>query len=238
MPPSGSWPYGAWSGAVGTSGMRQMVGMSSATLAPTRSERPGPCDRAHRRGRWWRTVTRSYIGAPCPCPRCLRPGGRNGVASHESRDPIGYAVAALNQAGRERAPRPARAPQARRADRLHGDPRRLPDGDHRRPRLRSRRPCREARHPGVVRAGPGCLRPDPDRGRADARRRRHRARRRGAAPGGGRRGRPPAPHPTRCSPPPLEIGLPLLGVPESLGGISEERAVMAGTLVAEALAQG
>ncbi len=35
-----------------------------------------------------------------------------------------------------------------------------------------------------------------------------------------------------------EIGLPLLGVPESLGGISEERAVMAGTLVAEALAQG
>src|SRR3954452_25097397 len=35
-----------------------------------------------------------------------------------------------------------------------------------------------------------------------------------------------------------EIGLPLLGVPESLGGIAEERAVMAGTLVAEALAQG
>jgi len=35
-----------------------------------------------------------------------------------------------------------------------------------------------------------------------------------------------------------EIGLPLLGVPEALGGISEERAVMAGTLVAEALAKG
>jgi hypothetical protein len=35
-----------------------------------------------------------------------------------------------------------------------------------------------------------------------------------------------------------EIGLPILGVPESLGGISEERAVMAGTLVAEALAHG
>jgi len=35
-----------------------------------------------------------------------------------------------------------------------------------------------------------------------------------------------------------EVGLPLLGVPESLGGISEERAVMAGTLVAAALAQG
>ncbi len=30
----------------------------------------------------------------------LRPGGRNGVASHESRDPIGYAVAALNKLAR------------------------------------------------------------------------------------------------------------------------------------------
>ena len=36
----------------------------------------------------------------------------------------------------------------------------------------------------------------------------------------------------------LEIGLPILGVPEELGGISEERSAMAGTLVAEALAQG
>ena len=35
-----------------------------------------------------------------------------------------------------------------------------------------------------------------------------------------------------------EVGLPLLGVPESLGGICEERAVMAGALVAEALARG
>lgn len=35
-----------------------------------------------------------------------------------------------------------------------------------------------------------------------------------------------------------EIGLPLLGVPEAVGGISEERSAMAGTLVAEALAKG
>ncbi|MBC9731639.1 acyl-CoA dehydrogenase family protein [Nocardioides marmotae] len=35
-----------------------------------------------------------------------------------------------------------------------------------------------------------------------------------------------------------EIGLPLLGVPEALGGISEERSAVAGTLVAEALARG
>ncbi|WP_121251426.1 acyl-CoA dehydrogenase family protein [Nocardioides ferulae] len=36
----------------------------------------------------------------------------------------------------------------------------------------------------------------------------------------------------------LEVGLPSLGVPEALGGISEERSAMAGTLVAEALARG
>ncbi len=36
----------------------------------------------------------------------------------------------------------------------------------------------------------------------------------------------------------LEIGLPILGVPEALGGVSEERSAMAGTLVAEALAHG
>jgi alkylation response protein AidB-like acyl-CoA dehydrogenase len=36
----------------------------------------------------------------------------------------------------------------------------------------------------------------------------------------------------------LEIGLPILGVPEKLGGVSSERSAMAGTLVAEALAKG
>ena len=36
----------------------------------------------------------------------------------------------------------------------------------------------------------------------------------------------------------LGVGLPILGVPESLGGISAERSAMAGTLVAEALAKG
>jgi alkylation response protein AidB-like acyl-CoA dehydrogenase len=36
----------------------------------------------------------------------------------------------------------------------------------------------------------------------------------------------------------LEIGIPVLGLPESLGGVSEERSAMAGTLVAEALAHG
>ncbi len=36
----------------------------------------------------------------------------------------------------------------------------------------------------------------------------------------------------------LEIGLPLLGVPEELGGIAAERSAVAGTLVAEALGKG
>lgn len=36
----------------------------------------------------------------------------------------------------------------------------------------------------------------------------------------------------------LEIGIPILGVPEELGGIAGERSAVAGTLVAEALAKG
>jgi alkylation response protein AidB-like acyl-CoA dehydrogenase len=36
----------------------------------------------------------------------------------------------------------------------------------------------------------------------------------------------------------VDVGLPILGVPEELGGISTERSAMAGTLVAEALAHG
>ncbi|HTW16891.1 MAG TPA: acyl-CoA dehydrogenase family protein [Nocardioides sp.] len=36
----------------------------------------------------------------------------------------------------------------------------------------------------------------------------------------------------------LEVGLPTLGVPESLGGVAEERSAVAGVLVAEALARG
>ena len=48
----------------------------------------------------------------------------------------------------------------------------------------------------------------------------------------------PAPRPPRCSRPATRSGCPILGVPESLGGLSDERTAMTGTLVAEALAQG
>lgn len=36
----------------------------------------------------------------------------------------------------------------------------------------------------------------------------------------------------------LDVGLPILGLPEDLGGVSEERSAVAGVLVAEALARG
>ena len=48
----------------------------------------------------------------------------------------------------------------------------------------------------------------------------------------------PATRPTDLLKASLEIGLPILGVPEDLGGIATERSAVAGTLVHEALAKG
>jgi alkylation response protein AidB-like acyl-CoA dehydrogenase len=167
----------------------------------------------------------------------LRPGGRFGIAADETRDPIGYAVAAMNRLAR--------------SDLLD--------------RLRLRRQAeqavftvtrggfRTATTAGRVFARAG------KRGRAGARATH-------TAPSGvfdltptedeqllvdvvtelaSEVLRPAAADAdVACAAPAEvltaahEIGLPLLGVPESLGGISEERAVMAGTLVAEALAHG
>src|SRR3954454_12802164 len=45
------------------------------------------------------TVTPSYIWAMLLLKN-LRPGGRHGIARSESRDPIGYAVAAINRLAR------------------------------------------------------------------------------------------------------------------------------------------
>ena len=167
----------------------------------------------------------------------LRPGGRFGIADDETRDPIGYAVAAMNRLAR--------------SDLLD--------------RLRLRKPAeqavftltrggfRTATTAGRAFASAG------KRGRAGTRATH-------AAPSGVFDLTPTedeqmlvdvvtelasdvlrpaaADADVACAAPAdvltaaNEIGLPLLGVPESLGGISEERAVMAGTLVAEALAQG
>ncbi len=169
--------------------------------------------------------------------RNLRPGGRHGIPAGESRDPIGYAVAAMN-----------RLAQSDLLDRL-----RLRKQAEQAVFTVTRGGFRTATTAGRAFARSG------KRGRA-GRRAAHTSPRgvfdltptddeqmlvdavtelateilRPAA----------AEADVACAAPAEvleagnEIGLPLLGVPESLGGISEERAVMAGTLVAEALAKG
>ena len=166
----------------------------------------------------------------------LRPGGRHGVASHESRDPIGYAVAALNRLARSEL-------LDRVGLRKHAEQTvfTVTRGGFRTATTAGRAFARAGRpgRPGTRAAAapaPGVfdLTPTEDEqmlvdvvtelaaevlrpAAADA--------------------------DTACAAPDevlaaaTEVGLPILGVPESLGGISEERAVMAGTLVAEALAQ-
>ncbi len=119
----------------------------------------------------------------------LKPGGRHGVPSTESRDPIGYLVAGLNRLAqsdlidRVRLRKPAeQAVFSVTRDgfkTLTKASRTFAKAGAGKP---GARPARDRRERG--------LRPDPDRGRADARRRRHRVRRRG-------RCAPPPPRPTR-----------------------------------------
>ncbi len=167
----------------------------------------------------------------------LRPGGRHGIAGDETRDPIGYAVAAMN-----------RLAQSDLLDRLG-----LRKQAEQAVFTVTRGGFRTATTAGRAFARAG--RQGRDGQRAIT-----------AAPRGvfdltptedeqvlvdvvaelaSEIVRPAAAAAdVACAAPPEvltaanEIGLPLLGVPESLGGISEERAVMAGTLVAEALAKG
>ncbi|HEX4471228.1 MAG TPA: acyl-CoA dehydrogenase family protein [Nocardioides sp.] len=172
-----------------------------------------------------------------PHPRVGRPGGRHGIASGESRDPIGYAVAAMS-----------RLAQSDLLDRV---------GLRRQAEQTvftvTRGGFRTATTAGRAFARAG------KRGRAG--RRATTATARGVfdlTPTEDEQllvdvvtdlaadiVRPAAADAdVACAAPEevlsaaSEIGLPLLGVPESLGGISEERAVMAGALVAEALAKG
>ena len=169
--------------------------------------------------------------------KILRPGGRHGIAGGESRDPIGYAVAAMNKLA-----------QSDLLDRV---------GLRRQAEQTvftvTRGGFRTATTAGRVFARAG------QRGKSG--RRAATARARGAfdlTPTEDEQMlvdvvtelatevlRPAAADAdVACAAPDHvleaanEIGLPLLGVPEALGGISEERAVMAGTLVAEALAKG
>ncbi|WP_372735680.1 acyl-CoA dehydrogenase family protein [Nocardioides sp.] len=167
----------------------------------------------------------------------LRPGGRHGVASTETRDPIGYLVAGLS-----------RLAQADVLDRLKIRKQAeqtvftVTSGGFKAVTKANRQFSRRGssskqgvRAPGVSAPGTFDLTPTEDeqmlvdvvsefatevvRPAAAA------ANEACAAP-------------TDLLEASLEIGLPILGVPEALGGVSEERSAMAGTLVAEALAKG
>jgi alkylation response protein AidB-like acyl-CoA dehydrogenase len=169
--------------------------------------------------------------------KSLRPGGRYGIARDESRDPIGYAVAAMNRlAQSDLLDKVGLRKQAEQAvfTVTRGGFRTATTAGRAFARAGKRgqagRRAASATPRGVFDLTPTedeqmlvdvvtelaaeVLRPAA--AEADA----------------------------ECAAPPevlkagQDVGLPLLGVPESLGGISEERAVMAGALVAEALAGG
>ena len=167
----------------------------------------------------------------------FRPGGRHGVAAGESRDPIGYAVAALN-----------RLAQSDLIDRLG-----IRKQTEQAVFTVTRGGFRTATTAGRAFAQAG------KRGRSGVRA--TSARPRGVfdlTPTDEEQMlvdvvtelaaevvRPAAADAdTACAAPAEvlaagnEIGLPILGVPEALGGLSDERTAMAGTLVAEALAHG
>jgi alkylation response protein AidB-like acyl-CoA dehydrogenase len=166
-----------------------------------------------------------------------RPGGRHGLARGEARDPIGYAVAALNRLARgdllDRLGLRKQAEQAvfsvtrggfrtaTTAGRVFARAGKAGQSGHRAAHPSSRgvfdlTPTEDEQMlvDVVTAIATDVLRPAA--AEADV----------------------------ACGAPPEvlhaaeEVGLPVLGVPESLGGVSEERAVMAGTLVAEALAHG
>ena len=167
----------------------------------------------------------------------LRPGGRHGIASGESRDPIGYAVAAMNKLAQ--------------SDLLD--------------RVGLRRQAEQTVF--TVTRGGFRTATTAGRVFARAGTRGTNGRRAATAPSRGVFDLTPtedeqmlvdvvaelaaevlrpaaADADVACAAPETvlraanELGLPLLGVPEALGGVSEERAVMAGALVAEALAKG
>jgi alkylation response protein AidB-like acyl-CoA dehydrogenase len=167
----------------------------------------------------------------------LRPGGKHGLASTEARNPIGYAVAALGRVARsdliDRVGLRRQTEQAVFTVTRGGF--RTATGAGRTCARAGRRGAPGVRVPAARTGGVFDLTPTEDEQMlVDV-----------VAELAAEVVRPAAAEAdTACAAPKavlkagLEIGLPLLGVPESLGGISEERSAMAGTLVAEALAKG
>jgi len=166
----------------------------------------------------------------------FRPGGRHGLASAERRDPIGLAVAALNRLAQsdliDRVGFRKQAEQAVFTTTRNGF-RAATAASRQFARAGSSRP---GARPAAARAGGVFdLTPEEDEQMlVDVVAELAEELLRPAA----------ADADDACQAPEdllgagLEIGLPILGLPESLGGISEQRSAMAGTLVAEALARG
>ncbi|WP_426244505.1 acyl-CoA dehydrogenase family protein [Nocardioides sp. LHG3406-4] len=169
----------------------------------------------------------------------LRPPGRArfGLASSESRDPLGYAVAALNKLAQsdliDRVGLRRQAEQAVYAATRNGF--RTATAASRAFARRGRRGAAGVRVPAAQATGVFDLTPTDDEQllvdvvtefAADVVRPAASAADDACAA------------PDKVLAAGLEIGLPTLGVPESLGGISEQRSAVAGVLVAEALAHG
>ncbi len=167
----------------------------------------------------------------------LKPGGRNGLASTETRDPIGYAVAALNRlAQSELLDRWGLRKTSERA--VFSATRggfKVATAAGRQFARAGKKGAAGTRVPGASAHGVFDLTPTEDEQMlVDV-----------VSEFAAEMVRPAAAAADEaCATPQevlagsLEIGLPILGVPESLGGISEERSAVAGTLVAEALAAG
>ncbi|CAB4727659.1 MAG: acyl-CoA dehydrogenase [Actinobacteria bacterium] len=170
-------------------------------------------------------------------PAALRPGGKHGLASTETRDPIGYAVAALNKLAQsdliDRVGLRKPVEQAVFTSTRNGFKTATAAG-------RTFKKVGSAGKPGVrvpsaQPKGLFDLTPTEDEQMlVDV-----------VGEFAEESVRPAASEANEtCETPEavlkasLEIGLPILGVPESLGGISEERSAMAGVLVAEALGKG
>ena len=188
-------------------------------------------------GRWRNGVTQSYIWSMSLIRQ--PPAGRSPRVVAPARPATRSVSPSPPSTGWRRATSSTASACAGRPSRSSTRPRATASGRRPPPVAPSPRPDgAPAGRPAGQRRVARRLRPHADRGRADARRRGH-------ASWPPRCCAPPPPRPTRPARRPAEvlaaaqeIGLPGLGVPEALGGIMEERSAMAGTLVAEALAQG
>ena len=180
-------------------------------------------------------VTRSYSWA-MSFMNSLRPGGRHGLSSRETRDPIGLAVAAVNRLAQsdliDRVGLRKQTEQVVYSTTRNGFRVATAAG---RQFARAGRRTAGARPANAESRGVFDLTPTEDEGMlVDVVRELASEVLRPAASAADDACAPPAEVLAAAQ----EIGLPGLGVPEALGGIMEERSAMAATLVAEALAQG